>query len=149
MKLNTKIRYGLRAMIELATNAGVSGLFQKDISERQDIPLKYLDKIISDLKSAELIINVGGKRSGYMLAKEARKITVYDIYRAFEGSLSIIHCLNENSNCCRNEKCASQDFWGYMNTEMEAIMLSKTLEALVKKQKELDMTEFKVMNFQI
>lgn len=149
MKLNTKIRYGLRTMIELAMNAGVNGLFQKDIAERQDIPLKYLDKIISDLKSSELISNVGGKRSGYILAKDASKISVYDIYRAFEGSLSIIQCLNQNSNCCRNEICASQDFWGYLNTEMEAIILGKTLESLVNKQKELDVNKFKVMNYQI
>lgn len=149
MKLNTKIRYGLRTMIELAMNAEITGMFQKDIAERQEIPLKYLDKIVSDLKSAGLISNVGGKRSGYILAKEASKISVYDIYKAFEGELSIIQCLNKNSNCCRSDKCSSQDFWGFLNSEMEGIMQGKTLDTLVKKQKELDTKKNRILNFQI
>ena len=130
-------------------NAGMTGMFQKDIAERQEIPLKFLDKIVSDLKSAGLISNVGGKRSGYILSRDASKITVYEIYKAFEGELSIIQCLNENSNCCRNGKCASQDFWGFLNTEMKTIMLNKTLSALTEKQRELDVKEIKILNFQI
>ncbi|MCK5703464.1 MAG: Rrf2 family transcriptional regulator [Cyclobacteriaceae bacterium] len=149
MKLNSKIRYGVRTMIELAMNAGDSGMFQKNIAERQDIPLKYLDKIVSDLKSSGLIINVGGKRSGYILAKDARHITINDIYKAFEGRLSIIQCLNKNVNCCRNKKCASQDFWAYMNNEMEAIMSGKTLSDLVKTQIELDTKTAGVLDYQI
>jgi len=136
-------------MIELAMNAHNSGLYQKDIANRQDIPLKYLDKIVAELKSSELIINVGGKRSGYVLARDASKISVYDIYRAFEGKLSIIQCVNENAVCCKSEKCASQEFWNSLNTEMEAIMISKTLDKLVKRQKELDQMKFETVDFQI
>ena len=149
MKLNTKVRYGLRTMIELAMNAGDSGVLQKDISERQAIPLKYLDKIISELKSAELIVNVSGKKSGYILTRTPEKITVYDIYRAFEGKLSIIQCVNENTSCCRSEKCASQEFWDRLNTEIEASLISSTLEKLAKRQKELDVKQVEHLNFQI
>jgi len=136
-------------MIELAMNSGHNGMFQKDIAEKQDIPLKYLDKLVSDLKSSGLIMNVGGKRSGYILAKNARDITVNDIYKAFEGRLSIIQCLNDQVICCRTKKCASQDFWAYMNNEMESIMQKKTLQSLVETQKELDAKSCSVMNFQI
>jgi Rrf2 family protein len=149
MKLNTKVRYGLRAMIELAMNSSISGLLQKDIAERQEIPLKYLDKIISELKSAGLINNVSGKKSGYLLSREASKISVYDIYRAFEGKLTIIQCLNGNSLCCRNGQCASQEFWRKMNFEIESTMTDKTLDQLAYLQKELDLKYQRSLSFQI
>ena len=84
MKMNTKVRYGLRAMIEMNTNESSSGILQKDISEIQEIPLKYLDSIISGLKNAGLIVNYSGKSSGYVITKQPAEISVYDIYRAFE-----------------------------------------------------------------
>ena len=149
MKMNTKVRYGLRTMIELAMNAGNSGLLQKDISERQDISIKYLDKIISELKSAELIMNVAGKKSGYILSRDASEITVNDIYRAFEGKLTIIQCLNEKSLCCRNDQCASQEFWIKLNTEIEATLLYTTLKSLSVRQKHLDIEQVQSLNFQI
>jgi Rrf2 family protein len=149
MKLNTKVRYGLRAMIELAMNISEPGILQRDISERQEIPLKYLDKIISELKSAGLIVNVAGKKSGYHLSRSASKISVYDIYRAFEGKLAIIQCINENTICGRNCLCASQELWEKMNTELEATMIGKTLDQLVQRQKELNSENIESLSFQI
>lgn len=149
MKLNTKIRYGIRTMVELAMNSGTIGIFQKDIAVKQKIPLKYLDKIITDLKSAGLIINVSGKRSGYMLAKSAEKISVNDIYKAFEGRLSIIQCLNNQTNCCKENKCASQEFWADLNSEMEQMMQKQNLKSLATKQIELDSTISNSINYHI
>lgn len=149
MKLNTKIRYGIRTMVELAMNSGTIGIFQKDIAVKQKIPLKYLDKIITDLKSAGLIINVSGKRSGYMLAKSAEKISVNDIYKAFEGRLSIIQCLNNQTNCCKDNKCASQEFWADLNSEMEQMMQKQNLKSLATKQIELDSTISNSINYHI
>ncbi len=149
MKVNTKIRYGLRTMIELAKNNEKSGLFQKEIAENQDIPLKYLDKIISGLKASGLITNVGGKKSGYMLTRSPSKISVYDIFRTFEGKLSIIECVNGDKKCCSGRRCASHEFWSFLNTEMEATLISRSLESLVKRQIELDDMKNHVINFQI
>ncbi|HRS19749.1 MAG TPA: Rrf2 family transcriptional regulator, partial [Bacteroidales bacterium] len=67
MKLNTKTRYGLRAIIEIAMNSSEHGVLQKDIAKTQNISNKYLDQIIAELKSADLIVNTGGKKSGYRL----------------------------------------------------------------------------------
>ena len=69
MKMNTKTRYGLRAMIEISKNDPSSGILQKEISEIQEIPLKYLDSIITGLRNAGLIVNFSVKRSGYILSK--------------------------------------------------------------------------------
>ena len=148
MKLNTKVRYGVRTMIELAMNAGESGLLQKEISESQKIPLKYLDKIISGLRSAELITNVGGKKSGYLLARNPSKISIYDIYRAFEGKLAIIQCLNENTTCCRSGHCASQEVWNKLNEGMKAILIEHSLDQLANRQKELNPIKTEGFGFQ-
>lgn len=149
MRLNTKVRYGLRTMIEIAMNAGNKGMLQKEISRNQDIPNKYLDKIIADLKSAGLIVNVSGKKSGYRLARPAREITLYDIYQASEGKILLIECLNDDTGCCRNEVCASQEYWYALNTEIEAILYSKNLDSLAKRQKQFDQQSRGTLDFQI
>ena len=72
MKFNTKTRYGVRVVFELALNVNKEGgTLQKEIAESQHVSIKYLDHIISSLKKAGLISNVGGKKSGYVLARPA------------------------------------------------------------------------------
>jgi len=80
MKINTKIRYGLRTMIEIALNENQSGVLQKDIAKNQQLSEKYLDQIIASLKVSGLIVNAGGKKSGYILNKPLSEIKIYDIY---------------------------------------------------------------------
>ena len=138
MKLNTKVRYGLRSMLELAMNGDSTGLLQKEIAERQEIPIKYLDKIIADLKSSGLIINVAGKRSGYILSDSAHNITVYDIFKAFEGDLAILQCLTPHSTCTKTDKCSSQLFWGDLNQVMIDTLQNKTLAELAEEQKTIN-----------
>ncbi len=75
------------------------GTLQKEIAENQDVSVKYLDHIIADLKAAGLVVNVGGKKSGYRLNKPAEEISIYDIYVAFENELVIIDCLHINGEC--------------------------------------------------
>lgn len=114
MKLNTKIRYGLRAIIEIASE-GNTGIFQKDIAERQNLPIKYLDAIMAGLRTADLIRNVKGKRSGYILAKPAEEITIYDIYCAFEPELAIVECLNDPILCELKNGCKVRGYWSELN----------------------------------
>jgi Rrf2 family protein len=134
MKFNTKTRYGLRTMIELAVNAGKDeGIFQKEIAENQDVSVKYLDHIIADLKSAGLVVNAGGKKSGYRLNKPAEDITVYDIYIAFEDELSIIDCLQPDGDCPRKKNCVLKDYWCELNESIRASMVSQNLQDLALK----------------
>ncbi len=126
-----------------------NGILQKEIAERQRIPLKYLDKIVSELKAANLIVNVAGKRSGYLLARPAHKISVYTIYQAFEGHLALVQCVNDQVPCSRCDFCASQLFWSQLNTEMEAIMVGKSLQSLIDEQIHLNEQALKEVDFQI
>ena len=143
MKFNTKTRYGLRTMIELALNNENknSGIFQKDISEKQGISLKYLDQIIAALKAAGLLVNVAGKKSGYRISKDPEKISIYDIYKAFEHDLYIIDCLNKDSKCDREDYCAAKEFWNNLNKHIIKYMDSIKLKELSDKQAEIKIEE--------
>lgn len=145
MKLNTKTRYGIRAMIEIAMNKKDTGIYQKDISKNQDISFKYLDQIISTLKSSGLIANIGGRKSGYRLNNSARNIVVYDIYKAFNSDLQIIECVTEGNSCDRDNTCGAKDFWCGLNEHIIKYMKSVSLEELVLKQQEINQNKQEIM----
>ncbi|MEF8811359.1 MAG: Rrf2 family transcriptional regulator [Bacteroidales bacterium] len=133
MKFNTKTRYGIRTMLEIALQTE-QGIFQKEISEKQKISFKYLDQIIASLKAAKLITNVKGKKSGYILTQNAEEITLYDIYRAFEPDMSIVDCLSESIHCPDENLCAPRDFWLGLNTQIIEYLMRYTLKDLVERQ---------------
>jgi len=134
MIINTKVRYGLRTMIEIAQWS--NGILQKEIAMKQEIPLAYLDSIITGLRNAGLIVNVAGKSSGYILSKNQRDISVYDIYRTFEPELMLVNCFCPTNECLRSNICPTKDFWYELNSELKMIMKNKTLEDLVNNQKD-------------
>ena len=123
-------------MLELTLNAERDeGTLQKEIAENQDVSVKYLDHIIADLKAAGLIVNVGGKKSGYRLNKPAEEITIYDIYVAFEDELTIIDCLHVNGECSRKGTCVLKEYWCDLNQSIRSNMKSKNLKELAEKHK--------------
>ncbi len=125
-------------MIELALDKSGKGLFQKDISERQDISYKYLDHIISALKARGLIVNVEGKKSGYRLSRVPEEITVYDVYKAFEPELLIIDCLSTDGQCTNEKACAAQEMWFGLNTRIIEYLKSYSIKDLADKQQKLN-----------
>jgi len=132
MKINTKIRYGLRTMIEIATFLEPEGKLQKDIAKNQNISLKYLDVIISSLKLKGLIVNSKGKGSGYKLAKPANEISMLDIYTAFE-QIVIVDCINNISFCDRSiHECKARNFWCDFREEFKNILATKSLEQIIE-----------------
>ena len=137
MKITKKLRYALRAMIEINLNETSSGILQKDISANQEIPLKFLDSIITGLRNAGLIVNFAGKRSGYILAKPPGEISVYDIFRAFEPELNVVNCACPGNICNRIDICPAKDYWADLNTIIKAQMKSSTLDQIVKLNKTL------------
>lgn len=132
MKINTKVRYGLRAMIEIASDTNVLGVLQKEIADKQEIPLNYLDTIISGLRNAGLIVNTSGRSSGYLPAKKADRIFVYDIYRAFEPEIILVQCSCETNECSRSQLCPITDYWFTLNNLIKESMRSTSLSDLIK-----------------
>lgn len=138
MKFNTKTRYGIRTMIELAMSWKGEGVFQKEISERQEISFKYLDQLISSLKASGLIANAGGRMSGYVLTRDPGEISMYDIYKAFEPELTIADCLAGESPCQRSSICVTKEFWKGLNKLIIDYMEATKLQDLAQKQKKMN-----------
>ena len=134
MKLSTRIRYGVRAMVEIAMVEGDEGVLQKDISERQSISNKYLDHIITALKVAYLIKNTKGKKSGYLLSRPASEISMLDIHNAFEPGIVMVDC----DSCENAGVCASQVFWCQLNVKIIDHFKQTSLLQLVEQQRQLD-----------
>lgn len=138
MKINTKTRYGIRAIMELSMNKPEGGIHQKDISRNQDISFKYLDQIIAGLKISGLLTLVSGRKSGYKLTRPPEEISVYDIYTAFNPGMAVVDCLTDEAVCNKYERCAARNFWEGLNTVIVDYLKSETIDDLVKKQVELN-----------
>ena len=108
MKVNTNVRYALRAMLEIASSE--RPLLQKEIAERHNLSNKFLDQIINSLKVKGLIKNYKGKGSGYVLAKPADEISIFDVYTAFE-TIDIVECLDNEGICTLSKSCKARNFW--------------------------------------
>ncbi|KOH43579.1 RrF2 family transcriptional regulator [Sunxiuqinia dokdonensis] len=130
MKFSTKTRYGIRAMLEIAKDESQNGVFQKDIALNQDLSVKYLDQIICGLKTAGLIINLRGKKSGYILTRPPAEITMLDIHNAFEPGICVIDCMATGFVCDRKGICQVKGFWENLNTMIVDYFKSVTLQDL-------------------
>lgn len=125
-------------MIEIAQDKSGKGVFQKQISENQEISIKYLDHIIHALKTAGLITAVRGKKSGYILTRKPSEISMLDIHNAFEPGICVIDCMSSNFTCDRSNRCAARGFWGRLNNKIMDYFKTVTLQNMVDEQSYLD-----------
>jgi Rrf2 family protein len=136
MKISTRVRYGLRFMVELAAHYGKEPVFLKDIARSQDISEKYLSQIVIELKLARLIDGFRGAHGGYVLAKSPREIRVYDIVVVFEGDLALVECARDPSLCNRAANCIAHEVWHKLGLVMTETLEAITLADLLERQKE-------------
>lgn len=112
MMISTKGRYALRVMIDLAEQNSDGYIPLKDIANRQEISLKYLESIMSILSKANYIIGLHGKGGGYKLSRSPEDYTVGSILRLTEGSLAPVSCLEcEAQTCSRTSECRTLPMW--------------------------------------
>lgn len=134
MKISTRTRYGMRALMDLASHSTGQPVQLKEIAGRQNISLSYLEHLMIPLISAGIIQSTRGARGGIKLARPAEQIRLDEIMIVLEGPLSPVDCLNDNQ-CPRSGICATQDIWNELRTAMAAVLKSKTLKDLVNNQK--------------
>lgn len=134
MKVSTKGRYGLRVMIELATQFGNGPVLVDEIAKNQEISGKYIHVIVSGLKSAGLIRSVRGPNGGYELTRSPSKITALDVISALEGKSAPADCVLDASSCSRSGNCASRDVWCQVASVVDVVLSALTLEQIVKRQ---------------
>ncbi len=138
MKISTKGRYGLRAMVDLAVYSAGDHISLKSIAERQNISEGYLEQVFSTLRKAGLINSIKGAQGGYALADKPAGITVGAVLRALEGNLSIIDekSLEEKTND-KIEDCIREKVWSAMNISINDMVDNINLEDLMNEYKKM------------
>ncbi len=130
MKLSTKGRYGVKAMVDLAIHYGEEPVSIKIISERQNISEYYLEQLFSPLRKANLIKSIRGAQGGYILSNSPDKITVAEIMEVLEGPVEISDCLEEGV-CSNIDCCATRLLWARIKDSIDSVMESTTLQDMV------------------
>lgn len=126
MMVSTKGRYALRIMVDLAENQEGGPVSLKDIAERENIGIKYLEIIVSSLNKNGLLKSVRGKNGGYMLNREPADYTISSILNAAEGSLAPVTCVSDG-DCKNAPSCKTYVLWKELDDVIEDFLSSKTL----------------------
>jgi Rrf2 family protein len=136
MKLSTRTRYGLRAVIDIIVNSSKGPVLLKDIARRQDISFKYLDHIITSLKVAGFVKNAPGRHGGYAMIRPPEQVYVYEIIEALEGGLAFLDCSDDPEKCSRATECVMKGVYANArNALKESFRIS--IEELAKKQEKI------------
>ena len=134
MKLSTKGRYGVKAMVDLAINYGGSPVSIKSISQRQNISEYYLEQLFSSLRKAKLIKSIRGAQGGYILNRQPEDISVSDIIEVLEGPIEISDCL-DGVTCNNVDCCATRLLWKKIKISIDEVTNSVTLKDIVEDYK--------------
>lgn len=136
MKLSTKGRYGLRALIDLAQYSEQEAVSISSISQRQNISESYLEQLVAKLRKAGLVTSIRGAQGGYRLAKPADTISVGDILRALEGNLQAVECSAQTGQGCQGaDLCVTKYVWQRINESIEKTVDEMMLDQLVEESK--------------
>lgn len=135
MKLSTKGRYGLRAVLDIALNSDEEAVALSTIAERQSISISYLEQLIAKLKKAGIVSSTRGAKGGYILAKDPSQISVGEVLRALEGNLDPVDCaeiVGGKSSCHASDICVTKYVWkrisDSINNAVDTLMLSELVE---------------------
>ena len=134
MRLTTKGRFAVTAMLDLALNGTDGPVTLAGISSRQKISLSYLEQLFGKLRRRELVESVRGPGGGYHLARDAAMVSVADIVRAVEEPIDSTQC-GGRENCRDNQRCMTHDLWEELNSTVYGFLDGVTLSQLVDKQR--------------
>lgn len=134
MRLTTKGRFAVTAMMDLAMRGDDGPVALASVSERQKISLSYLEQLFGKLRRHKLVDSVRGPGGGYCIARPLTLVTVADIIRAVDEQLDATQC-GGRENCHDEHRCMTHDLWTTLNTKMFDYLSSVTLSDLVDRQK--------------
>jgi Rrf2 family protein len=132
MKLPTKVRYAVRAVVELARRADVEPVPVKTLSEAQGLSPKYVKQLMNKLQRAGIVRGHPGIHGGYTLARDAQHISLYDIYRALDVSVVLVPCLRSNPECPRLETCTARPVWRRLSDGLEGTLRDTSVGELAE-----------------
>ena len=143
MRLTTKGRFAVTAMVDLALRQNRGPVTLAAISERQHISLSYLEQLFGKLRRAALVSSVRGPGGGYNLAQPAAGITVADIVSAVDEAMDATQC-GGKENCHDDKRCMTHDLWATLNEKMYDYLSSVSLADLVAHQNGKQVAQIKV-----
>ncbi len=149
MRVSTKGRYGLRALVDLAQHEDGKAIPIREISERQNISEQYLEQLFATLRKAELVKSVRGAHGGYMLNHEPEEISVGDIITTLEGPIAPVDCVVEDDFCNYVDKCSIHGLWEELADAINGVIENMTLadlrdKAVKEKQKDIKIKNKKI-----
>lgn len=140
IKISTKSRYGIRALIDMGIllGEGKKTVVLKLIAERQGISKKYLDTIFNSLKVGGIVKSTRGISGGYQFAKDPSQITVLDIISILEGEPALVECTTNPDICQRAKYCSANRLWNELTEHIKKELKRKTLKELIEDAKKVE-----------
>lgn len=133
MKLTTKGRYAVTAMLDLAIHAHAKPVPLADISQRQGVSLSYLEQLFSRLRKGNLVDSARGPGGGYRLARDANEIAVVDVLKAIDENIEMTNC-DQQANCQGGEPCLTHDLWMDLSKRIYEFLSDISLGQLIERQ---------------
>jgi Rrf2 family protein len=143
MKISTRTRYGMRAILELALAYKTHPLQIRVIAEKQNISNKYLEQLVGIMRTAGLVRSIRGPHGGYVLARDPEEVKLSEIFRILEGPVLTVECVENKEACPYYADCVTRQLWIQVNEAMLSVLENKTLQDLV------EMAEKEKLNYQI
>ncbi len=134
LKLSTKARYALRAMMELAMREGKGPVQLREVAKAQRISAKYLEQLAIPLRHAGLLRTERGPTGGYELMRPPEEITALEVVQAVEGPLDLLECVAHTNACDRTATCATRQLWMEVGEAIGTVLERKTLADLRESQ---------------
>ncbi len=137
IRLSTKGRYGTRLMLNLAHNYndGKDAIILKNVSDDEEISIRYLEQIIIPLKINKLVKSIRGAGGGYILARHPSKIQLIEILNSLEGPMSLVDCVEDDEYCDRMPNCATYEIWKEASFMLKDYFENLTLKDLMERDK--------------
>lgn len=144
MKLSTRGRYGLRAMIDMAMSEEKTPIATHTIAEREGLSERYLEQLMVPLKRAGLVKSVRGSQGGYILARNPQDITAGDVIRVLEGPIAPVECVSERDpeSCSRSDFCVTRSLWTKVRDSIAQVLDSYTLADLARESQQMPRVGF-------
>lgn len=143
MRLTTKSEYGLLAVIDLACQPESTLTAAREIAERRNIPVKFLEQIMTSLRQAGLVASVRGAHGGFALGRSASEISVLDVVEAVDGPLVATVCETEHATaggCSKHSACAAASVWSRATHVLREEFSRTSIHQLAECQKHMDET---------